>query len=67
MKQNKENVVKILTAIRDNASELRKHQVEFTDRLLTEMIMLDTAIWLLTDKKYFDELCSIYGMEDDEK
>ena len=67
MKHNKENIIKLLTAIKENKSALRKSHVEFADVYLAESCILEQAIWILTKKEFFEDLCSIYELEDDEK
>lgn len=62
MKQTKENVVKVLKAMHDNAAKLADlaGSEEEKNSYIDKCIAYDEAIWLLTDKAYFDEICSIF-------
>lgn len=70
MTNSKKNVVRVLQAIADNNMELWKmarndgHK-DLEDRYLREIMTLEKAIDLLTDKKYFNEIAAIYEVTEE--
>lgn len=68
MERTNKNLIKLLKAIRDNKAALREnHDVEFVDLYLTQKLLLNDIIRIMTNKEYFEDLCSIYEVEEDEK
>ena len=65
MEHNKENIIRLLTAMRDNKAALREKHTEFADMYLTEKIFADQIIMIIKNKEYFEDLCSIYEVEDE--
>ena len=65
MRNTKENILKLLEAMEEtslNVSRDVENKV-LADKLAREAITYRSCIWLLTDKKYFNELCEIYEIE----
>ena len=71
MTNSKKNVVRVLQAIADNNTELWKmarrndgHK-DLEDRYLREIMTLEKAIDLLTDRKYFNDIAAIYEVTEE--
>lgn len=62
MKHTKQNVIKVLTAMNELAMRIY-HDTEDEDlktMYLHESMAFDQALWLLTDKEYFDKMVEIH-------
>jgi hypothetical protein len=63
MENTRENVVKLLQAMAENAhlvADFHKDDPEFASLMRTEAICREQAIWLLTDVKFFNSIWDSY-------
>lgn len=69
MKQTKENVLKVMKAMQAHAHDMYRIEMENNDEAeakkhLREAITIDSMMWLLTDKKYFNDMVEIFITEE---
>lgn len=68
MKHNKENVIKVIEAMRANSAFLLRRENENTvnyEVLSSEVKLLDVVQKLIESKYFFKVMCNIYKLEDD--
>ena len=70
MQNTKANVVKVLESLSKHSMDMariekkQKHKT-LSQAYIQESIVYDRAIGLLTDQKYFDDICKILKIGDD--
>lgn len=70
LKHTKKNIIKVLKAQKEVAYRLYKNakergDAERADNYLKECCKIDSCIYLMTDKKYFQEIAEIYEVTED--
>ena len=70
LKHTKKNIIKVLKAKREVTYRLYKSAKERgdtkrADDYLKECCRIDSCIYLMTDKKYFQEIADIYEVTED--
>ena len=68
MEQTKDNILKVLKAMEDNAVKtsilLREAgDKEYADKRARDSLAYNEVIWLFENKQYFDRVASIYGIK----
>ena len=60
MRNSKENVLRLISVMKENADEVWRNSNHQDKRAFSESQALQEVIWLFNDKKFFDEIWKIY-------